>query len=137
MDSTIKKSAALLVGVASMTAVGCGSADTSGTPTSGAEGTTNSNNQTYQQYVIERRTQISQMAEYLESHPDALTAFQANPNELAASYGVRFTPEELVGIQSAHGLTAVVPFLCGVMMEDAAAFYDNNCGCGGGGTCGW
>src|SRR5262245_15637016 len=88
---------------------------------------------THREYVVDRNIKIDRMFARLRDEGGKLVdQFRADPRSFAAQYGIEFDDEEVFAARTlADGSNGLIS-LWERLRTARLAFFDNNCGCGGG-----
>jgi hypothetical protein len=90
--------------------------------------------QTHADYIDDRIKKIDAMLNRASSSPGEQQKFLNDPAGYAKQNGVTLSDEEVYGVKASNGDFNAIR---AGMLARRAAFFDNNCGCGGPGTACW
>jgi hypothetical protein len=88
-------------------------------------------------YTADRKAKLVRMAADLRNSDSLLTEFVGKPGQTATKYGLQLTEEEVSTLAAIAGSQELSGEDLAAVSGGLVTFFDNNCGCGGGGSSSW
>ena len=85
---------------------------------------------THREYALDRAARIEKLATDVRGSREISDRFLADPEGVAREYGVRLAQDDINVIKFFGG--AALAQALGKLKKPSVAFFDRNCGCGGG-----